>query len=92
MVLVKRKGRKGSGGEDEDVKEKIKCNEKPRRPTCYETMNHLLKDFTGYEFCEFNSFDKLIEFLHSPRDGSSLAVARIFFGANCRLLKVSSEC
>lgn len=61
--------------EDESKKKK-----RLPKPFYYETVNHLLKDFTGYELRQLNSGENLIKFLHEPRDGSSLAVARILFG------------
>lgn len=55
-------------------------------PTCHKKISSWLTDFTGYELENVNSFDKLTRFLHSPRDGSSLAVARIFYGEKGSLL------
>lgn len=45
-----------------------------------ETIDKWLKEFTGYELANVTSLERIIQLLHSPRDGSSLAVARILFG------------
>lgn len=39
-----------------------------------------LRKMTGYELNHIKSFHNICQLLHSPRDGSSLAVARIFYG------------
>lgn len=51
-----------------------------QKPTYYAKVNSWLKDFTGYDLKSVSSLDNIIKLLHSPRDGSSLAVARIFYG------------
>lgn len=51
-------------------------------------VNNWFKEFTGYDLNRLKSLENVIELLHSPRDGSSLAVARIFFG---EFVKVQRE-
>lgn len=56
----------------------VKSKNKP--PTNYDSFNSWFKEFTGYELKNVSSFEEINQLLHSPRDGSSLAVARICFG------------
>lgn len=58
----------------------VVTNVEIQKPTYYAKVNSWLKDFTGYDLKSVSSLDNIIKLLHSPRDGSSLAVARIFYG------------
>lgn len=58
----------------------VKSKNVNKRPTYYDTINSWFKEFTGYELKNVSSFEEINQLLHSPRDGSSLAVARICFG------------
>lgn len=51
-----------------------------QRPNVRDTVNIWFKEFTGCALKDISSCESIVQLLHSPRDGSSLAVARIFFG------------